>query len=130
MAALSGTRGSITFPNAITGALATLSFRWTAEFDRAVHDVTPFSPDGNARVHIPDVHMIRGTCEGYLDDTVPFQMTPFQAVADVPGNFTLAYGSRQYTFAGLLSNFSPSAEVGQPARWTASFVSSGTITAT
>lgn len=134
MAAVNGIKGAISFAgqsDLVAGqANALLANKWSGSYDRDVHDVTPFLPDGNARVHVGGLHSFSGTMEGFLDGSTAPSMT-HMTNDEVPAEFILTAHSgntKKFTFNGIMSNFSPSVDAQGVNTWSASFTSSGPVT--
>lgn len=130
MAAINGTTGTISLGTAIPAGLVALASRWSADLTRETADVTPFDPgaaDDNARVNIGGLQTMSGTAEGFLDSAVKFVTSVFDTDGAAAEFVLTASTGRTYTFQGIVTGFSPSAEVGVPNSWTCSFVSDGPI---
>lgn len=137
MAAVNGTAGSVSFSTGVSSSmvnLEALANRWSADLVRESNDITPYSPASNARKNLGSLQSMSGTAEGFLDGTNPFLTADFDNDLTV-SSFVLKANAgvgagMLYTFTGILTGFSVSAETGVPNTWTCSFVSSGAITVT
>lgn len=133
MAATIGNTGSITFPTvtdlvATTGANSLLCYRWSGSITRDMHDVTAFAPTSMARSTLGGLHVMTGTCEGFLDDTVAhtYSVSMAQAAAIASAVLTADTG-HTYTFDCFISDWSVTVDVNAVNVWSCSFQSSGAI---
>lgn len=119
-----GNTGTISVTDGAPPEILLNARAWSANWVREDFDSTVFG--ATARATLTGLHKMTGSIEGFVDSITPF------AIADFVKNgntFVLTSSTgRTYGFSGVLSNFSPSSEVGQLNRWTASFESDGPIT--
>ncbi len=132
MAAIAGIKGAIQFPQASdltggSGAHQVQASRWSASIDRDVFDASPFDPTSLAKVSVPGLHVMTGTIEGFLDDTTGHDYTHFQDTAATASMVLTATTGRTYTFTGIISNWSASADSQGVNTYSCSFQSSGAI---
>ena len=119
----------------IGSGTALLCNRMTLRISAPIHDVTPFNPTANAKVYVRGRYTINGTASGFLDkDAAQFVITAFATPDATPGTFVITVSEESgtddqiFTFTGILENFSPSQEQGQPATWSATFRATGPFT--
>lgn len=130
MAAKTGVDGNVTIP-AGEGALTTLEiFRWTANIQRDVNDVSKFGSADNHREKIGGLVHITGTFESYYAGT-KVDLAKLQEINHSPtAGFTLtldATNTKNYQFAGILGNINITTEKAGMVTVTGSFESSDTL---
>lgn len=118
-----GNTGTISVKDGAGAEILLNSRAWSANWVREDFDSTVFG--ATARATLTGLHKMTGSIEGFVDSATAFSMTDF--VKDSTDFVLTSSTGRTYTFQGVLSNFSPTSEVGQLVRWTAAFESDGAI---
>jgi hypothetical protein len=144
MAAVTGSTGLISFGASpgpadllLAGGNALLAFRWTLNITGELHDVTPFNvanADLLHRVKIRGHHSASGTAEGYHDGATVHDLLPYQS-STATSAFVLTTNdpgttAQIYSFSGFITGFNITVDAFGPNRWTATFESSGALSAT
>lgn len=124
MAAIVGNTGTVSIQPSGGGTEQLLNlFQWGGNWVREDFDSSIFT--ASAVAITPGLHKMTGTCEGFTDDTTALNLAT--ALADGLDFVLTSSTGRTYTFDGILTDISPLSEVGQLARFTASFESDGAI---
>lgn len=119
MAAITGIDGSVTIP-AVAGGQTGLIYRWSADIEREIIDITSFDDSGSAKVKAGGMHQLTGSCEAYFDSTAlpvidgDSGLTVADAVATVADFELQTKTGDKYTFGGLITSIRVAVEkVGQ-----------------
>ena len=110
MAAITGIAGSVTIPTAVAGGQTGLIYRWSADIEREIIEVTTFDDAGSARVKAGGMHQLTGSCEAYFDSAILPLLAGTSGIetADAPatsGDFVLQTKTGDtYTFGGLVTS--------------------------
>lgn len=127
MAAITGVTGDCEIPTA-AGGINVGIFRWSANIQREVFDVTGFDDSGNARIKVGGLYHLVGTCEAYGQDTIPTLGTMEDDDATATPTFVLTSSAGDtYTFAGILTDVGPTVEKKGVGTTTMTFESSGAV---
>jgi hypothetical protein len=140
MAALTGIDGSVTIP-VVAGGQTGLIYRWSADVDREIIDITSFDDSGSARVKRGGMYQLTGSCEAWFDSAQlpelgttpggPAGATEGLNVADITptGSFVLATKTGDtYTFVGLMTSIRVALEKVGQCVVTMNFKSDGDVT--
>lgn len=131
VAAHTGVDGNVTFAG---GAVSGEIFRWSADFQRDIHDVTTFAAATNVRKKLGGMLHATGTFEAWFDGTTP-ALTDFLDTNELGATLQLDVETTpatkgRYAFLAILSNVAITTEKTGMVAITATFESSGTITVT
>ncbi len=138
---LSGVKGSLSIDLNVlsvgTGGTIKVAHvtRWSADIRRDVVNPDSFDDADNFKNKIGGMHDIAGTCEGWMDDALAFNLTKLIATDHVPSAASILLivkdGTVFYGFLALISNLNMQVVKGSDlSRFTCSFESSGVISVT
>lgn len=137
MAAISGVKGKVTIGGSMQ---STFIHKWSMTFTRDVFDVSTFDNATNDAEFIGGMMGAVGTVEGFVSDNQaatpksPPSLADLQTeddAGDAGYQFSLADGTKEYDFTGIVSNFAiQHSKVDGPVPFTASIESTGAITVT